>query len=214
MSKKGYGLITRSSSINPPSVRKILKSIGNEKVVSLKLVRTPLSNLTKSLLNIASFGKLDEKLKSENIDKLFHLSLLINDKYTLEKNEVIKLERSKPNLDKSETLNIPVPPDSNLTINQLLENTQKRMGDKYGSYDAVSNNCSVFVDNVLQANNLQTSNGTIFLSQKVDELFKKFPSLTRFITNIATTLGAVANRQIEGEGQVQDQNMIFSQIRV
>lgn len=88
------------------------------------------------------------------------------------------------------------------------------MGDKYGSYDAVSNNCSVFVDNVLQANNLQTSNGTIFLSQKVDELFKKFPSLTRFITNIATTLGAVANRQIEGEGQVQDQNMIFSQIRV
>ena len=198
IAQEGLGIFFRDSSINPPPVRKILNSIGNEKVTSLELVRTPLHTTTTFLLNVASLGQLDEKLKKVGIDKLFHLSLWINKKYILEKNEVIKLTRGNPVKKNSETLEIPVKRDT--TILDVIQKTQKKMGDKYGSYDAVKNNCSVFVDNVLIANDLQTQNGSTFLHQKVPELYEHFPSLTKFITDIATNLGAIADRQIQGEG--------------
>lgn len=196
----GSGLLLRDPSINPPQVRSMLDRIGNEPVTSLQLVRTPLADSTKFMVNIVSFGQLEEKLKQTNIDRLFHLSLFINGKYTLEKNEVISLKSGNPVSKKSETLVIPVTRDD-LTIGDMLKNTQAKMGSNYGSYDAVTNNCSVFVSNVLSANGLLNGNATVFLSQQIPELFEKFPSLTRYITKFATDTAAVVNRQLYGEGK-------------
>jgi hypothetical protein len=196
---KGDGILLRDPKINPPKVRKILETIGNEKVSSIKLVRTPLSKASEFLLNVASFGQLKEKMKEANIDKLFHLSMLINGKYILEKNEVIMLTKGNSIKSDSETQDVPVNKD--ITINQLLENTQKKMGDKYGPYDAKTNNCSVFLSNVLSANGLSSSSSNEFINQKTDELFKSFPKLTEKIVQAGTTAGAVVNRLIEGEGR-------------
>jgi len=195
----GRGIFLRDPNRNPPKVRKLLEKIGNQPVTSLMLVRTPLEKGTKSLLNIASFGKLNDSLRESQIDKLFHLSLFINNKYILEKNDVINMAERNPVTDKSETLVIPV--DKPLTINELIENTRVKMGNNYAPYNALDNNCSVFVDNVLKANGLQTDNGHIFVHQRVRELFDKFPSLTKILTNFATTAGAFVDRQIQGEGE-------------
>jgi hypothetical protein len=199
--QNGEGLLIRDPKINPPKVRSILKQIGNEPVSSLRLIRTPLSKLNQTLLNVASFGQLESKLKELNIDKLWHLSMLINNKYTLEKVEVIKLYSGrKQDYPNSEYLDIPV--KEGITINSLLENTQKLMGDRYGSYNAIDNNCSIFLENVLKANGLLTTDADIFLKQRTEELFEKFPSLTRYLTKFATDLAAIKDRVIEGEGRM------------
>lgn len=197
--QSGDGLM-RNPTINPPAVRKILSQIGNEKIESLQLVRTPLSKISRFLLNIASFGQLESKLKESNIDDLFHLSLLINGKYVLEKNEVIKLTRN-PNEVKENSQTLVVPVSSNLTINELLENTQKQMGNNYGPYDAVNNNCSIFISNVLSSNGLSTENSDIFLNQKTIELFEKFPSISEKLVKFATDIGSSIDRQLYGEGK-------------
>ncbi len=192
--------ITRDPTINPPPVRKILSQIGNEKVESLQLVRTPLSKISRFLLNIATFGQLESKLKESNIDDLFHLSLFINGKYVLEKNEVIKLTRNANEVkDNSQTLVVPV--SSNLTINELIENTRLKMGSNYAPYDAVTNNCSVFLSNVLSANGLSTENSETFLNQKTIELFQRFPNISEKIVKFATDIGAAVDKAIYGEGQ-------------
>ena len=200
LEQTGDGIFTREPTTNPPAVRKILQSIGNEKVESLQLVRTPLSKISRFLLNIATFGQLESKLKESNIDDLFHLSLFINGKYVLEKNEVIKLTRNANEVkDNSQTLVVPV--SSNLTINEMIENTQKQMGDRYAPYDAVTNNCSVFISNVLSANGLMTDNAETFLNQKTIELFQKFPSISEKIVKFATDIGASVDKALYGEGQ-------------
>ncbi len=206
MSQIGHGIFTRDPTINPPKVRKILSQIGNEPITSLQLVRTPLSSATSFLLNIASFFQLQNKLKQANIDKLFHLALIINGKYVLEKNDVIDLSTKIPDISKSETLVIPIPDGKNITINQLIENTQKQMGRDYGPYDAKTNNCGVFISNVLSSNGLQSPTSDSFINQKTEELFNKFPSLTEKIAKFATNTGAVANRLIQGEGQLETYN--------
>lgn len=195
----GDGIFTRDPTINPPPVRKILEQIGNEKVESLQLVRTPLSKISRFLLNIASFGQLESKLKESNIDDLFHLSLFINGKYVLEKNEVIKLNRN-PNEVKENSQTLVVPVSSNLTINEMVENTRKRMGSNYAPYDAVTNNCSIFISNILSANGLMTDNAETFLNQKTIELFEKFPSISEKIVKFATDIGASVDKALYGEG--------------
>lgn len=198
--QSGDGILTRDPTTNPPAVRKILSQIGNEKIENLQLVRTPLSKISRFLLNIASFGQLESKLKETNIDDLFHLSLFINGKYVLEKNEVIKLTRN-PNEVKDNSQTLVVPVSSNITINELIENTQKQMGQNYGTYDAKTNNCSIFISNVLSANGLSTDNAETFLNQKTIELFEKFPSISSKLVKFVTDIGAAVDRQIYGEGQ-------------
>jgi hypothetical protein len=197
--QQGDGL-TRDPTINPPAVRKILQSIGNEKVESLQLVRTPLSKISRFLLNIASFGQLESKLKESNIDDLFHLSLLINGKYELDKQEVIKLVRN-PNAVKENSQTLVIPVSSNLTINEMIENTQRQMGQNYGTYDAKTNNCSIFISNVLSANNLSTENSDIFLNQKTIELFNKFPSISEKLVKFGTDIGGIVDKTLYGEGK-------------
>lgn len=198
---EGTGIITRDSTINPPHVRNLLKQIGNEPVSVLTLVRTPLSASTKFLLNIASFGQLQSKLREIGVDKLFHLSMSINNKYEIEKNEVIKMQKNTNVIKQdSETLEVPIK-GGQITIQQMLDRTQSQMGKNYGSYDAVNNNCSVFISNILSSNNLNNANTDTFLNQKTEELFKVFPKLTEILVKGATTVGAVVDRQIQGEGK-------------
>lgn len=200
--QEGEGLILRDPNINPPQVRKLLLQIGSEIVTDIILVRTPLSKSTQFLLNIASFGQLQSAMQEAKIDKLFHLSMLINGKYQLEKNEVIKMVKNSNVISlNSETLKVPI--NTPTSINQMLENTQKRMGSSYGSYDAVSNNCSVFLSNILSSNNLNNENTDTFLNQSTQELFSLFPSLSKYLVKLGTDTGAVVDRQIQGEGTLE-----------
>lgn len=196
--QEGNGLL-RNPNINPPKVRKLLEEIGNEEIRSIKLVRTPLSSATKTLLNIASFFTLDKTVAKIGVDKFFHLSMLINGKYVYEKNEVINMTKD-PNIVKSNSETLDVPIDKSITINELVSNTQAKMKNNYAPYNARDNNCSIFISNVLDANGLQNQNTKTFLSQKTQELFDGFPSLTKNIVDLATTAGAVVDKAIQGEG--------------
>jgi len=212
---QGNGILFREPDMNPPKVRKILQQIGNEPITSLKLIREPLSTATRLALNAVTFGQLKDKMKETNIDKLFHLSLYINDKYRLDKRAVIELVREKVNVEKMERLDIPLN-GKEITINEMMENTRKQMGKSYAPYDGENNNCSVFVSNVLSSNGLLTDDAIDFLSQKTPELFAKFPSLSRYLIKFTTDLGAILDRQLYGEGELQIYNFGLqrSQIKV
>lgn len=196
---KGSGAIIRANNTNPPKVRSFLKTHGSDLIQSITLVRTPLSKATKWALNLVANGQLASALKEIGVEELFHLSMIINEKYTFEKNEVIKLSTHGRIPEGSETLNINMK-NKQITINQMVENTMKRMGSNYALYDAVHNNCSNFIENVLQSNGLFNATAGTFLRQKTVELFSKFPLLSRFLTHAATTAGAVVDRQLQGEG--------------
>jgi hypothetical protein len=200
--QEGDGFIQRNPRLNPPAVRKLLEKIGGEDVQTIKLVRTPLSFATRTLLNIASFGQLDKVMKEIGVDRFFHLSMLINGKYVYEKNAVINLTED-PNIVKSNSETLDVDVNRVITIDQLVKNTQLQMADNYGPYNAKTNNCSDFVSAVLKANALANDNTREFLSQKTQQLFDGFPSLTKKIVDFATSLGSSVDRQIEGEGYKQ-----------
>lgn len=192
---RGGNIIIRDPNIAPPKVRNLLKQIGNEKVNTITLFRYPLKQF--DIGNILTAGDLQRKINQLGIDKLFHLGMVINNAYLLEKNQVINMERKNVPPD-SETLEIPVP--DGIVISELIERTQRLMGNRFGPYDVRDNNCSVFISSILRANNLSTANSDKFVNQRTEELFNLFHPGVKGAIDTATTAAAIADRQIQGEG--------------
>lgn len=187
----------------PPKVRNILKKYGSEVIVSYKLKRTPVSSLLTSALSAVSMGEFGDRLKNSEYDELFHLFLELTTasgkKISVEKNEVINLEVSPPTRPKEEVEDITSNIPDGLTINELMNNTNKRMGSSFFDYSAKSNNCQHFIINILNANNIGDESNREFVKQDTDFLFENLPYL-RKISNTVTTLGAKVNVITEGAG--------------
>lgn len=181
----------------PPASRKLLAQVGNEPITSLMVSRSPLN---KSLINFITLGKYKPTLKKLNYDDTFHLRLVINGRYTLEKNEVVRFEIARHSA-LTDSMIVPLPAGFNTTINELIEKTRQYMGDhNFSRYDVARNNCQVFVSSVLKANNLGTPEIFKFVNQDVAAVYKGLPKYAKKTTDFFTTLKARLGRLTEGEG--------------
>jgi len=175
----------------PPSVRKILETEGNQKIVSMSVNRDPINSVLKKIIDVVS-------LKMPH-DKLFHLYLNIkleNGKsYLLEKNQVIKMVSSSKT--GQESMNVPINKD--LKLGEFFINGQKRAGDeKFFVYDAINANCQDFVNALLQGNNLGDKKIYDFVKQDTKGLVSDFmSSIGKKITDVAASV----DRALEGEGK-------------
>lgn len=197
--QQGDGLLERDPTILPPDGRRLLEQIGNEEIKSIKIVRTPLSSFSKGFLNLITLGQFD-KISKQYYDKIFHLSLWINDKYNLEKNEVIAFNKKNPieqNSEVKQVNNIP----TGLTFQTLIDKTKARMESKFGVYDAETNNCQDFLMNIFQANGIGDQSDYTFIKQDTKEIFSKLPAFSKALGQASTSIAAIFNRLMFGNGQ-------------
>jgi len=200
-SQEGGGL-TRSPTELPPQARALLEKIKDEEIKSIKIIRSPISSFTKTFLNIISLGQF-EKISKKYYDQIFHLSIWINDKYNLEKNEVIQLNQTNPKKENSEERvvnNIP----AGITFQTLIDKTKARMGNNFGVYNGESNNCQDFITNIFKANGIGDEGDFQFIKQNTKEIFEKLPAFSKALGNASTTAGAIFNRLLYGQGLQED----------
>jgi hypothetical protein len=190
--QEGEGFFERQAGKLSPKIRKLLEEVGNEKITTIKLFRKPIS--------LSSFAKYLGVLKNTPFDELFHLGMIISGKYLLDKQEVIHFERSSlPQGKDVESIDVKV--DKDITINELLEKTRKRMGDSnFTSYSSRRNNCQDFMLNVLTANGLSTPESTKFIKQDLEKVFNNLPSYAEKIADFVTGASRIIERVQEGEG--------------
>jgi hypothetical protein len=184
-----------------PSIQKLLNSIGDEEINHITLARDPLPKATSFLANVISKGEFEKKLKEQNYDEAFHLFIVIDTskgKYTVEKNENINIKRFSGFSKNTETRNVSIP--SGLTLNIMLEKTKARMGThKYFNYQALSNNCQKFIDEMLYANGLNNSELHKFILQDSSELLGNDPNYRKLV-NTLTDAKTVFNRITDDGG--------------
>jgi len=188
----------------PPKVRKILKQYGEEIITSYKIKRTPVSSLLTSALSAVSLGSFGKRFGRSEYDELFHLFLEMTTqsgkKLSVEKNEVINMEVSPPSRPKEEVKDITSNIPSGLTINELMNKTEERMGKtEFYGYSARDNNCQDFIVSVLKANGIGDETDQKFVKQDTKSLFENLTFLRKF-SNTLTTIGARANVITTGAG--------------
>ena len=185
----------------PPSVRKWFADNGSKMITNITLYRSPVNSLILKTLNIISLGAFKEKLKKLGFDKMFHLYLKLdfgnNESALVEKNEVINI-RSWRNSDSSDnTLKFNSIPS--IPVNVFFQNAQIMMGDRYFIYDAFTNNCQVYLQSLLKANNLLTPEADKFIFQDVTTLSKELPGLSKF-ARFTTDTASKIDTLIKGKG--------------
>lgn len=192
---KGEGIFFRDPGKLSPKIRALLSKVGDEKITSIKMFRKPIS--------LSAFAKFVGVLKNTPYDQLFHLGMIINGKYLLDKQEVIHFEPSTlPTGKDVESMDISINKD--ITINELLEKTRKRMGDSnFTSYSSRRNNCQDFLLNILDANGLNSPEYRKFIKQDLETVFNNLPTYAEKIADFFTETSRVVERIQEGEGSSQ-----------
>ena len=177
-----------------------LKKYGKEKIKKIEIFRKPLDNKLVEVLNKLTNDKVDEFLKKQPYDKFFHLGILINDKYAFDKQESYTFVKVNKNsfLKKAETS--PVQFNKDITINELVDMTKKRMGEeKFKGYHPLKNNCQDFVLNALDS--INASYNKEFVKQDVAELAKKIPSwkqkISEFVVGWARGVKKITGGEVE-----------------
>jgi hypothetical protein len=209
MNQQGDGILLRDAGKFPPADRKLIEEVGGEKVEKLTLFRYP--------IQLSKFAKFIGALKSTPYDDLIHIGVVINGKYLTEKDAVLNFERAGVPSQSTDTLDVPLGTKS-ITINDLLENTRKRMGDTaFSTYCALNkgdcSNCQGYLKNMLDANGLSTAETTKFVLQDLEQVTKNLPSYANAIANFFTGAKAVVNRLTQGEGdgcQCGDGNQLYN----
>ena len=182
---------------------KTLKDFGNNKIIGLKIMRTPIMGILNTVLNGISFGQWGKSLKNNNYDTLFHLALIADTdggrQIVIEKNEQINISTSYNVSDKSESQIINLN-GLNITVNELLEKTRNSVGDdKYFLYDGLSNNCQWYLRYILESNGLYSEQAKTFLFQSMEEIKKEIQPYVGKIMNAVTDTGAIV-AQLLGKG--------------
>jgi hypothetical protein len=130
--------------------RKLLKQHGNEKIKKVFLIKT----FNNKIIKYSSLALFKKKYKHV---KLFHIELKLitasGVTLFLEKSFQVKLNYKKT-VPIGKEVELQLPEDVSLSLNQLLKNTKKYMGKRFGRY-RVLNNCQHFVDSFLKANSLE-----------------------------------------------------------
>jgi hypothetical protein len=185
-----YNFLKSGSKKFTSKVNKILKQYGNTQIQSITIYRYPINSMIQKALEIASWSTIQ-------YDKLFHLGMVFNGNILLEKNSVVNMAINPKFPPDTETMSINI--DSNLTINDFIQNGLNRMQpDKFFSYSSYDNNCQYFVLNLLNANGIDNDDITNFVKQDTESIFSSNPTLRKLANNI-TDVDARAHEIMGGK---------------
>jgi len=181
---------------------KTLEEFGNNKILSLQIYRTPISNILNTAMNFISLGKWDQLRKKYGYDKLFHTALVADvggKNIIIEKNEVVNISTSYKTNSNTQTYPVNLE-NKEFTLIEMVNKCRERMGDKsFFDYDAFSNNCQVFIKNMLEGMGIYNTQIEKFLFQDLSEIYKQLPSYTSKIAKLITRAGAFVSR-LRGDG--------------
>ena len=189
----------------PPKVRKIIKDNENKVIKSIVVGRNPVQSLVTKALNFLSLGKLEEEIKNMNYDDLYHLFMLVGlddgSTFLVEKNSVVNMKKVDPNYSAKQKMDAPV--TKTITFGEMINNAVEKVGPSIYLYDAQTNNCQVFISNLLKCSGLMNSELNSFINQDIVQVLSTSPGYTKIIANLATEASAKLDRLINGAGRLQ-----------
>ena len=191
-------------------IQKLLSIYGEHKITDIYVYRKPIQKILNYYLNLVSSFQIIKNLKENKYDDIFHLFMIVkcdNNEYILiEKNDILNVVLINIDvINKAENVEkIKINYNDNLSINDLLNNTLKNIGEyDFFNYNSSSLNCQKFILDILKSNKIYDEKDKKFIYQNPYEIYKK-TGLLSYINKKITDLSA-SIKIIKGEG-IKDNN--------
>lgn len=153
-------------------MKNFMKEYGDEEITDIQVGRKPIVKEIAQAMNLISAGKYEEVKKDRGYDEFFHLYLIINDKYRLEKNQTVNVLTGYKEQPDEERIKVGLSGLKGKTINEFIANGVEQMGenDYWQNYDGLVKNCQNWVMQNLKANNVYDKEIEDFTFQGTEEL--------------------------------------------
>jgi hypothetical protein len=150
-------------------VKNFLKDHGDEEIRSVEMGRVPIEAMISSVMEIISKGEYNRQIQKKGYDAFFHLFIIINGTYRIEKNQNVNVITDYTQKDNEDRISLG---SSKNTINEFFENAIEKMGkdDFWRNYDGLRNNCQWWAENTVAANGLNRQEAREFAFQDTQEL--------------------------------------------
>jgi hypothetical protein len=194
----------------------VLSAHGGARIRTITLCKTPIRSAINTALNWLSIGKWDALLQRHGLVKAFHLAILVEleaaaaptKTVLIERNETVNVSTAYTIQSDTELFEVPLGADAsanasatNITLSALVEDARIAVGDAaFFGYDAFTNNCQVFVRDVLSAQGLYTDAVKNFLFQDFSVIYDEMPSYAVILTKAATTAGVAISKLVNDDG--------------
>lgn len=199
---------------------------GKYTIQNVVICRDPIEKAIKMIVNTLSLGKVNNQQQKLGYDNIFHLYCILTLKnpntndiiyMKIEKNQTINIETSnnmkwKPKNMLEYQLN---DNKKDLTFDLLIYLMEKKMGNKFVPYDAISNNCQVFIYNLIHViYKYNTGDDTLpekyksFIMQDAGKLLQGSKIASGFSQGVTKTAGFFT-RMIGGEIDVSEYDNFY-----
>ena len=203
--KKTGGKIFGAKEDFSNKIKKILKKYGDKKIRAIRIGRRPINTLVEKAFNIITLGKWDKLKDQYYYDKLFHLFLVLTMEdgtvISFEKNSIVTLSEndSRCSMKDVECIELEYPADS-LTLDELVKKPLARIGkEKYFIYNPFSQNCQIFISEVLKTFNLYSPKAKEFVYQDISEIVERLPFYVEYVAKTITDIDATVSK-VTGSG--------------
>ena len=153
-------------------VKKFLEAHGGEEITSLAIGRVPIEKAINIAMEALSLGEFSKAKEMNGYDYYFHLFLVVNDKYRLEKNQTVNVINPYSRVAKEDRYDVSLSGLKGKTIAEFIENGVQRMGanDYWQNYDGLVMNCQNWVSQNLKANGVDSQGAEDFYYQDTKHL--------------------------------------------
>jgi hypothetical protein len=177
-----------------------LSKYGNQQVISAELYRSPLSSSLVKAFDLFTSSGFSKGIKESPYDSLFHLGIVFTlsngTKINTDKEHVINISMAKKSYPKgTEFKQVSLNGKKN-TLQEVIDNTRKYMGDnKFETYASFNNNCQNYISSILLGNGYGNQADQTFVLQNLQDITKNinnYPAFRKF-ANTVTGFARVAD---------------------
>ena len=183
--------LSHSLSVRPKNINTFLNKYGHLRITGVSICREPIKGIFSTLLNTLGLGQWKRAMLRYSYDEVFHLWMVLklsNGKEVyLEKNERVKMvyNKKKSNNSKKKPECINRTPKKVITVRQLIEDGEIRLGKNFYRYSANQYNCQNFVSNLSSVMGIHDVDK--FVLQNTQELLPQYlKTISQGITDIAS----------------------------
>jgi len=185
----------------PKKTQATYDKIKDVPIKDIVIARAPVNSAIQLLVNV-SLGGIHEIRDKYGIDTLWHLYLIITlsdgSRYAIEKNQNIDISKyHKRSNEETMQVSLSQTRNSGLTTGVLMNNAKRRMGSSFYDYDFKNNNCQRFINNLLSASGLATSNTNGFVNQPIKDLLDAIPGRVTDVANMITDTAAALDKAVQ-----------------